>query len=92
MLKIKVENMKSYSGREIPNQFIIRTDKGVFFQSYDSIIAFKSYNGKTYLDKHYWDYSKTTSKYRNMFLGESKKETLEKIKTGEYILKELNGE
>jgi len=91
MLKIKIENMISNRGYEVPNQFIIKTDKGTFFQSYNSIIVFKSKNGKTYLDKHYWDYSKTTGKYRNMFLGEDKKETLKKIKTGEYILKDLNG-
>ena len=74
----------------VKNQFIIRTDKGTYFQSYDSIIVFRPLSGKIQLDKNTWDYSKTTGKYRNLFLGEDKKETERKIKTGEYILIDLN--
>ena len=44
------------------------------------------------LDRDYWDYSKTTGKYRNLFLGESKAETEKKIKSGEYQLVDLNNE
>ena len=47
-------------------------------------------DGKTFLDKTYWNYSVTTGKYRNQFLGETKKETEAKIKSGEYILTDLN--
>ena len=54
--------------KPVANQFDIYTSKGRYFQSYDSIIVFKPYNGKTQLDKNYWDYSRTTSKYRNEFL------------------------
>ncbi|KKM03661.1 hypothetical protein LCGC14_1772170 [marine sediment metagenome] len=43
-----------------------------------------------YLDETYWDYSKTTGKYRNIFLGENKAETQKKIDSGEYILTDLN--
>jgi hypothetical protein len=32
----------------------------------------------------------TTGKYRNQFLGETKKDTEAKIKSGEYILADLN--
>lgn len=71
------------------NQFICRTENCVFFQSYSSVIA-KIENGKTYLDADKWDYSKTTGKYRNQFLGEDKKETERKIKEGIYILTNLN--
>jgi len=46
--------------------------------------------GKVYLDNNKWDYSRTTGKYRNQFLGESKKETERKIKSGEYQLVNLN--
>ena len=42
------------------------------------------------LDKTYWNYSITTSKYRNQFLGESTKETQAKINSGEYKLVDLN--
>ena len=87
---MKVENMRSPNGNQVPNQFIIWTDKGKYFQSYRVIIAFIDNNNNVFLDKDYWDYSRTTGKYRNIFLGENKKVTEEKIKSGEYKLKELN--
>jgi len=88
---VEVKNVTSNAGNEIPNQFIIRTDKGVFFQSYRSIIAFKPFgNGKIILNKSRWDYSKTTGKYRNKFLNETKSETERKIENGTYKLKDFN--
>ena len=86
---VKVRNMKSNSGRSVANQFEIETDNGTYLQSYDSIIA-KRMIGVVYLDEYYWDYSVTTGRYRNMFLGETKKETQAKIDSGEYILTNLN--
>ena len=86
-----VENMTGHSGREITNQFIIKTKDKTIFQSYSSIIAVVDYKkDKTYLDKNEWDYSKTTGKYRNMFLNENITETRKKIKSGEYKLVDLN--
>ena len=80
----RVENMQSSSGNDIPNQFIITKDNEfVLFQSYRSPIAMIK-NGKTYIFRD-WDYSTTTGKYRNQFLEETKKETLNKLKSGEYI-------
>ena len=92
---IKVKQLRSAtSGRDIPNQFIITTEDRKIFQSYDSIIAVKINMGneKDYitLDKIYWDYSRTTGKYRNQFLGEDIKTTRKKIKSGEYRLADLN--
>ena len=92
---IKVKQLRSAtSGRDIPNQFIITTEDRKIFQSYDSIIAVKIImdNEKDFilLDKTYWDYSRTTSKYRNQFLGEDIKTTRKKIKSGEYRLVDLN--
>lgn len=86
-----VENMLSNSGREVPNQFIIETDDGRYFQSYKSIIAFAPHRGKVQLDVNYWDYSKTTSKYRNNFLGINTSEIKKAIKCGDIILTDLNG-
>lgn len=87
---MKVSNMQSRKGNDVPNQFEIVADNGdIFFQSYNSMIVKKS-NGKVYLDETYWNYSVTTSKYRNQFLGELKKETQSKIDSGEYILVDLN--
>lgn len=69
------------------------------FQSYDSVIARRTiwdvpaterHEVRIELDRNYWDYSTTTGKYRNRFLGENKAETLKKIKSGEYKLTDLN--
>ena len=88
---MKVINITSTNGNKIPNQFIIYDNDKTYFQSYKSIIAMKdTLNNKTYLDDYYWDYSTTTSKYRNIFLSEKKKETQKKIKEGIYILTNLN--
>lgn len=100
---MKLQNMTSNNGNKVANQFII-TDEGRgalgnftsrdTFQSYDSVIAIVTNwpdgSTKTELDATYWDYSVTTSKYRNQFLGESKKVTQAKIDSGEYILADLN--
>lgn len=90
--RLKVENMRSpRTGNNIANQFIIYTNKGTYFQSYSSIIAFiRKKDSKVFLDSYYWDYSRTTSKYRNEFLNEYTAETREKIKTKEYKLTNLN--
>jgi len=101
---MKVYNMKSSKGNTIANQFIVddcrinidgQVIKGNMFQSYSSNIAFipcYECRGtiKVYLDFKYWDYSKTTAKYRNIFLNETKKETEQKIKQGIYKLVNLN--
>lgn len=87
--KISVENMESSRGNLVPNQFKIYTDDGVYFQSYRTIIAARI-KGKTLLDTDKWDYSRTTGKYRNQFLGENTAETRKKIKSGEYTLVNLN--
>ena len=80
----QVQNMTSRNGNDIPNQFIINFDNGRLFKSYNSIIAIR-YKGRTYLTKD-WDYSQTTGKYRNQFLGETKKETETKLREGIYTL------
>lgn len=85
----KVSNMTGRSG-PVANQFLIRTEDGVAFQSYDSVIAFKQYGGPVFLDRYYWDYSVTTGRYRNQFLGLNKKETQEAIDEGRFILTDLN--
>ena len=89
---VKVEQMRSRNLNPVPNQFRIWTDKGYYFQSYSSIIYFYcSKTNKKYLDSKTWDYSATTGKYRNQILREGIAETRKKIKSGEYILANLNG-
>ena len=92
---MKVKNMVSSKGNKIANQFIIEGEhngqSGIFFQSYNSVIAFRPASGASVvLDRNKWDYSTTTEKYRNGFLGETKKETQAKIDSGVYILTDLN--
>ena len=102
---IKAKNIISDRGNPITNQIIITDTKKdrETFQSYDSIIAIKEYKPERYsyavpeehktnvtLDEYYWNYSRTTSKYRNMFLNETTEETKRKIKDGTYKLANLN--
>ena len=88
----EVENMRSPRGYIVPNQFIITVGNDKYFQSYSSIIAVDRFGKypKIFLDKNHWNYSSTTSKYRNIFLNETTKETRAKIKSGEYKLRDLN--
>ena len=102
---IKANNVISERGNPITNQIIITDTKKdrETFQSYNSIIAIKDYKPERYsyavpeehktnvtLDEYYWNYSRTTSKYRNMFLNETTEETKKKIKDGIYKLANLN--
>jgi hypothetical protein len=93
-MKTKVSSMTSpKTGNPVANQFIVSTPSYTLFQSYDSIIAKTNFeDGKrvVYLDEYYWNYSRTTSKYRNQFLGESTKQTEDKIKNKTYLLTNLN--
>lgn len=87
---MKVSNFKSpKTGREVPNQFVIRDNGTEWFQSYKSIIG-KREGGIIYLDEYYWDYSRTTSKYRNLWLGRTSQDVKREINKGEIKLVNLN--
>ena len=75
--------------QDLVKKDILHEIEGTVFQSYSKVIAFKG-AGYVYLDETYWNYSVTTGKYRNDFLGETIKETRKKIKAGKYILVNLN--
>nr|BAR15890.1 hypothetical protein [uncultured Mediterranean phage uvMED] len=88
---MKVQNITSNNGNKIANQFIIYDSNGSkYFQSYNSVIAKIDPANNITLDQKYWNYSNTTGKYRNIFLEETITETKKKIKSGEYILTDLN--
>ena len=99
---MKLYNMKSNRGKEVPNQFIMSEEgrgangnfiKKEVFQSYNSVIAERiTWDDRIdiTLDEKYWDYSTTTGKYRNQFLGEGIEETRKKIASGEYKMANLN--
>lgn len=72
-----------------PNQLVVKTPRSIIFQSYGKTICIKR-DGKVYLDRIYWNYSRTTSAYRAKFLHEGIAETRRKIADGTYELKKLN--
>ena len=87
---MKAYNLTSNNGNKIANQIKIIDNNGTkYFQSYNTIIINKTRNN-TYLDKYYYNYSRTTSKYRNIFLNENTKQIESKIKEGIYTLTNLN--
>ena len=98
---MNVQNMTSSNGNKVANQFVITDENSnEYFQSYNSMIVKKQYSNmgscgdeklQIYLDSKYWNFSNTTSKYRNKFLNETTKETIVKIKSGVYKLVDLNG-
>ena len=86
---LKVSNMVSSKGNTVPNQFIIKTDLGSYFQSYKTVIALIEPTS-IILDNNALNYSRTTSKYLYQFLDMKKDEILLKIGEGKIILKDLN--
>ena len=90
---MRVENFTNSRGNKVKNQFCIQDNGVIYFQSYDSIIAKKEVEGNNItLDRKYWDYSTTTGRFRNLFLGENIAETRKKIASGEYKLDDLQNE
>lgn len=53
---------------ENKNQFLIRANNKIVFQSYDSIIAIYDKEKRTLKLGKYWDYSNTTRKHLYIFL------------------------
>ena len=73
------------------NGIIIYLTNGTrVFNSYGVNVVEEDGKGQIKIDERYWDYSVTTSKDRCQFLGERKPETEKKIKSGEYILTDVN--
>ena len=88
-----VNNMISNNNNPVPNQFDIIIKGYRFFQSYKTVIAMRDLTGdycKTYLDKNKWDYSVTTSRYRNKWLGMTTKQIKKAIDNGTIQLVNLN--
>ena len=88
---MKISNMCSNNGNQVPNQFIIDNGNKTVFQSYKTIVAVKE-NGKVTLDSNALEYSNTTLKYLKQFLNtnESKKSLYAKIESGFYNTSDLN--
>ncbi len=88
-----ISNIKNKNGNKVVNQFQIDFKDFSAFQSYETLILIRNNNtNEVILDSGYWNYSNTTSKYRNIFLNETSKETEKKIKQGIYKLSSNLGE
>lgn len=87
---ISVSQLINDKGNPAANQFVIVGEQGVYFQSYDSVIAQKNYNdGKIYLSPS-WDYSKTTLKHLYIFLRDYTRFSVNNKKDIEYNIKNGN--
>ena len=87
---VKVHNLESpRTGKPVANQFVITTDKGIYFQSYETLIAAKE-KGVLTLDINALDYSRTTSKYLYQFTMMNRKELEAGIKEGIIKTRDLN--
>lgn len=90
---MKVKNLTSpRTGSEVANQFVISDGNTEVFQSYRSVIGRKTFGAdyRIELDAVYYNYSRTTAKYRNQWLGMDTKEIERKIKDGNIVLTDLN--
>lgn len=63
---MKIEHLVNDRGNNAVNQFVITTEKGIYFQSYESMIC-KYLNGILFVTP-LWDYSNTTRKHFYIFL------------------------
>jgi len=85
-----IKNLFTSRGNAALNQYILHTPEGIFFSSYDLLIAFQPIKGKVKLDINNWNISMTTTKYLKQFLGENLITIKKKIALGEYELADLS--
>ena len=95
MANFNVSSLINNNGNAVANQFIIRTPKAVYFQSYRSVVAKIDKNNNVILSEN-WDYSHTTLKHLYNFLHTygyrelcSSKNMRQAIKNKEVILKKV---
>lgn len=91
MLNVKVRNMQSKNGNDMPNQFVITTKDGEYFQSYQTIICFVDNDRNIFLDES-WDNTNTTNRFRCDYLGINKTQTLKRIASKDFTVMDLNPE
>lgn len=85
-----VTAMVNSNGNAVKNQLIIIEDDGsVVFQSYKTRIVRIAKDGTTTLDPEH-NCTKTTTRYRNMFLKQTSAQVSACIKDGTYKIEELN--
>lgn len=89
-METRIEKMTGRTGHPVRNQVILHTDEGRYFKSYDTLIVFIDNDENVFLDEEYWNYSRTTAKYRRDFLNEGIEDTRKNIQEGVYKLVNLN--
>lgn len=67
---MKVKNMVSHRGNSVANQFVIKADNMIYFQSYESICAKLNTLDRQLTFGSDWDYSRTTLKYLYIWMEE----------------------
>jgi len=90
-----VHQLINNNGNPAANQFIIKTKKATYFQSYQSVVC--KLDGINIVLSSDWDYSKTTMKHLYMFFRQygyynlsSAKEVRNAIKEGWVTLKKVS--
>jgi hypothetical protein len=69
--------------------FTITIGEELYLITYNKVIA-KIVHDVVFLDEIYWNFSRTTAKYRNIFLLEDSKVTHKKLNDDIYKLANLN--
>lgn len=89
-----VQQLINDNGNPAANQFVIKTKKATYFQSYDSVVC--KLDGINIVLSMDWEYSNTTRKHLYIFLRQngyynlsSAKDIRKAIKDGLVILKKV---
>lgn len=69
--------------KQVNNKNMYISTCGNVLKSYDKVVAVKK-GGQIYLNADYHDFSKTTARHRNLFLGVSAGEFNKNVKNGCY--------
>lgn len=90
-----IQQLINDNGNPAANQFIIKTKKATYFQSYDSVVC--KLDGVNIVLSTNWDYSNTTRKHLYIFLRQnghynlsSAKEVRKAISEGRVTLKKVS--
>ncbi len=87
---MKVIPVLNEFGNVVKNQYQFLHEGCEYFQSYDKVVAKIDQNFNVFLDEKFWDASKTTAKYRNMFLNKSTSVIKEEVHNGQIKMVNLN--
>ena len=71
------------------NQVVVETNDSKVFSSYETTIS-EIKDDVVTLDKVYWNYSRTTTKYLGRFLGMNSKAIKKNVENGVFKLANLN--